>query len=138
VGAHPLLRQVPRCGVGQRRPDGPRPPEGPRPGGARDARSLGDALRRFWADGELPDQTGAAVKLWKTEKLEVRLDDDGDEALVEASSGSKLLVGDDVVSESGGAKHSVGDSGVVDEAGSTKLEVTTSSFRVNGGALEVS
>jgi uncharacterized protein involved in type VI secretion and phage assembly len=91
----------------------------------------------FWADGELPDQTGAAVKLWKTEKLEVRLDDDGDEALVEASSGSKLLVGDDVVSESGGAKHSVGDSGVVDEAGSTKLEVTTSSFRVNGGALEV-
>lgn len=91
----------------------------------------------FWGDGELPDQSSAAIKIWKTEKLTLRIDDDADEAFVEATSGSKLLVGEDVVTESGGAKHTVGSDGVVDETGSTKLEVTSSSFKVNNGALEV-
>jgi uncharacterized protein involved in type VI secretion and phage assembly len=91
----------------------------------------------FWADNELPDAGGAPVKIWKTEKLTVRLDDGNDQALVEATSGSKVEVAGDVVSESGGAKHSVGSSGVVGEAGASKLEITTASFRVNNGALEV-
>lgn len=91
----------------------------------------------FWGDGELPDQGGAPIKIWKTEKLTLRIDDAADEAFVEATSGSKLLVGADVVSESGGARHSVGSAGVVDETGATKLEITSSSFKVNNGALEV-
>jgi len=91
----------------------------------------------FWGDGELPDTSGATVKIWKTEKLTIRIDDGADEAFVEASSGSKLTVAGDVVSESGGAKHSVGSSGVVGEQGGAKTEVTQTSFRVNNGALEV-
>lgn len=91
----------------------------------------------FWADNELPDAGGAAIKIWKTEKLTVRLDDGADEAVLEATSGSRVEVAADVVSESGGAKHSVGSSGVVGEAGASKLEITTASFRVNDGALEV-
>ena len=91
----------------------------------------------FWADNELPDAGGAPIKIWKTEKLTLRLDDDNDEALVEATSGSKLQVADDVVSESGGAKHPVGSDGVVGEAGASKLEITSASFRVNDGAFEV-
>jgi len=91
----------------------------------------------FWGDGELPDKGGAPVKIWKTEKLTLRLDDGGEAALLESAGGSKLEVADDVVAESGGAKHTVGSDGVVGEAGASKLEITPASFRVNDGALEV-
>lgn len=91
----------------------------------------------FWGDGELPDEARPGLKVWRTESLVLRLDDDADEALLEASSGSRVTVAADVVSESGGAKQSVGSSGVVGESGATKSEVTSSSFRVNNGALEV-
>jgi uncharacterized protein involved in type VI secretion and phage assembly len=91
----------------------------------------------FWADGELPDQSNAAIKIWKTESLTVRIDDDADELVIEASSGSKLTIAGDVVSESGGATHTVGSAGVVSDGGGSKTEVTTVSFSVNSGALEV-
>jgi uncharacterized protein involved in type VI secretion and phage assembly len=91
----------------------------------------------FWADGELPDAGGAPIKIWKTEKLKIRLDDGNDQALIEATSGSKVEVAADVISESGGAKHAVGSSGVVGEAGASKLEITSASILVNDGALEV-
>jgi uncharacterized protein involved in type VI secretion and phage assembly len=91
----------------------------------------------FWGDGELPDASDANVKIWKTNKLKLRLDDSADEALVETTSGSKTTYADDVITESGGAKHTVGSDGVVSEMGSTKTEVGDSSFNVNDGALEV-
>lgn len=91
----------------------------------------------FWADGELPDKSDAAVKIWKTQSLTLRLDDSGDELLAKASSGSKVTVASDVKSESGGATHTVGSQSVVSEAGAGKTEVTVASFKVNNGALEV-
>lgn len=92
----------------------------------------------FWADGELPDESDAAVKIWKTESLTLRLADADDEILVEASSGSKVTIAGDIVSESGGATHTVGSDGVVSESGGAgKMEVTSSSVKVNDGALEV-
>lgn len=91
----------------------------------------------FWADGELPDLSDAAVKIWKTESLTVRIDDGADQLVAENSGGSKLTIESDVVSESGGSTHTVGTAGVVSEAGATKTEVTTASYKVNNGALEV-
>ena len=90
----------------------------------------------FWADNELPGKSAAACKVWKTEKLSIRIDDDKDELVIETDGGSKVELADDVLTESGGATHTVGSKGVVSEAGS-KAEVTKSSFKVNGGALEV-
>lgn len=91
----------------------------------------------FWADNELPDKSDAAIKIWKTRSLTLRIDDNADEVLVEASSGSKLKISKEVKSESGGSKHSVGSGGVVSEAGKGKVEVTKVSVNVNNGALEV-
>ena len=91
----------------------------------------------FWADGELPDASDAAIKIWKTESLTLRIDDGADELVAEASSGSKLTIAADVVSESGGSTHTVGSGGVASESGATKAEVTSSSFKVNSGSLEV-
>ena len=43
----------------------------------------------FWGDNELPDSGGAAIKIWKTEKLTLRMDDDSDEMKLETTSGSE-------------------------------------------------
>src|SRR2546422_7761344 len=37
----------------------------------------------FWADNELPDPGGPDIKIWKTQKLKVRIDDANDEMKVE-------------------------------------------------------
>lgn len=91
----------------------------------------------FWGDGQLPDQSDPAVKIWKTNSLTLRIDDNADELIIEASSGSKVTVVDSVAIESGGSIHTVGSGGVVSESGSGKVEVTSTSVSVNNGALEV-
>jgi uncharacterized protein involved in type VI secretion and phage assembly len=92
----------------------------------------------FWADNQLPDDSDAAIKIWKTESLTLRLDDTNDELLAEATSGSKITIAADVATESGGAAHTVGSSGVTsDSGGSGKVDVTSASVSVNSGAMEV-
>ena len=92
----------------------------------------------FWADNELPDSGGAAIKIWKTEKLTLRIDDEGDELQIKTTSDSKVTLAADVKTEAGGATHTVAGSGVVSEAGGAgKVEVMSAMVKVNGGALEV-
>lgn len=91
----------------------------------------------FWGDGELPDASDRNIKIWKTEKLTLRLDDTAAELLAESQRGAKATLQKDAVTEAGGAKTTVGSAGVVSECGSSKSEVTQTSFRVNSGALEV-
>ncbi len=91
----------------------------------------------FWGDGELPDVSDPAVKIWKTDSLTIRLNDDNDELLIRNTADSQITVSSDVRTESGQATHTVGSAGVVSEQGSGKVEVTTSSVKVNNGALEV-
>lgn len=91
----------------------------------------------FWADGQLPDASDAAIKIWKTESLTLRLDDTNDELLAEAASGSKINIAAEVATESGGSSHTVGSGGVVSDGGGGKVEVTPAMVKVNNGALEV-
>ena len=91
----------------------------------------------FWADGELPDTGGAVIKIWKTTKFSVRIDDDNDELKMEATSGSKVTVTDAITFESNEAKLTIGSDGVISELGSGKVEVGSSGVKINDGALEV-
>lgn len=91
----------------------------------------------FWADNELPDPGGAPIKIWKTGKLTLRMDDNADEMKLQTTSNSIVTLAADVKSESGGATHTVGSGGVVSEAGSGKVEVGASGVNVNNGAMEV-
>ena len=91
----------------------------------------------FWGDDELPDSSDASVKIWKTDSLTIRLDDNGDEMLLKNGDDSKITISDDVTTESSEASHTVGSSGVVSEQGSGKVEVTTSGVTVNDGAFQV-
>jgi hypothetical protein len=91
----------------------------------------------FWGDGELPDDSDANVKIWKTTSLSLRIDDGAEELAVESTAGATFVVGEEVVTESGQAKLTVGSDGVVGEMGSIKAEVGQASFKVNDGALEV-
>lgn len=92
----------------------------------------------FWGDNELPDPSGPSVKIWKTDSLTIRLDDDADELLIKTKSDSKITLSADVKTESGQATHTVGSGGVVSEQGGVgKVEVTVKTVKVNNGALEV-
>lgn len=91
----------------------------------------------FWGDGELPDPGGASVKIWKTEKVTVRIDDSADELKMETTSQSTVTLAGDIKSESGGATHTVGSTGVVSELKAGKVDVTEASVKVNNGAWEV-
>ena len=91
----------------------------------------------FWADGELPDSGGPDIKIWRTGKVTVRIDDANDELKMETTSQSVVTLATDIKSESGGAAHTVGSSGVVSELGAGKVEVTAAAVTVNNGAMEI-
>ena len=91
----------------------------------------------FWADNELPDQAGAAIKIWKTDKVTIRIDDGGDALKFENTGGSRITVASDVQTESGGGKHTVGATGVVSELGAGKVDVKPALVIVNNGSIEV-
>jgi uncharacterized protein involved in type VI secretion and phage assembly len=91
----------------------------------------------FWADGEAPEQGKAAIKIWKTQKGTLRIDDEQDAIRVENASEASVEWTSEVVTEAGQSKHSVGATGVVSEQGRGKVEVTTASVRVNNGSVEV-
>jgi uncharacterized protein involved in type VI secretion and phage assembly len=78
----------------------------------------------FWADSELPDSSGPDVKIWKTDSLTIRLDDSGDELLLQNDSDSKTTLSSDVTIESGDASLTVGSDG-------------GSSVSINDDALQV-
>ncbi len=91
----------------------------------------------FWGTGELPDPGGPAVKIWKTDKVTIRIDDDADEIVISTTSGTKITLAIDAKTESGGATHTVGASGVASEKGTGKVEVTDAGTKINNGAFEV-
>jgi uncharacterized protein involved in type VI secretion and phage assembly len=92
----------------------------------------------FWGDGEAPENANPDIKIWKTEKLVARLDDSGAELKIAADDGASITIKTDAVTEAGQSKHTVSTSGVAAEIGQQKTELTSGSFSVNSGALEVS
>lgn len=90
----------------------------------------------FWADGELPDASDENIKILKTEKITFRLDDENDEMLSEVSSGSKITIGEDVITESGESTVTVGSDGVVSEKGNSTQKITSSNVEISSGATK--
>ena len=72
------------------------------------------------ATTSLPDPGGAAIKIWKTEKFTVRIDDGADELKLETTSRSTVTLASDIKSESGGATHTVGSQRSSERAGRRK------------------
>lgn len=91
----------------------------------------------FWAAGELPEANDPAVKVWKTDKLTIRLDDTKGELRIESTLGAKITLMIEAKTEAGGATHTVGPLGVTSSKGAKKAELTDVAFDVNTGALTV-
>lgn len=91
----------------------------------------------FWADGEIPDKKDAAIKVWRTGKITLRMDDTAQEFMAKSDKGSTIKLSRDAVTESGGSKHTVGSAGVSSAKGRGKAEVTATSVRLNSGSFEV-
>ena len=91
----------------------------------------------FWADNELPDPGGAAIKIWKTEKLTLRMDDQNDEMKLATTSKSSVTLAKDIQSKKGNATHTVSSSKITSQLSAGKVEVTSATVKVNNGAWEV-
>ena len=91
----------------------------------------------FWADNELQDQNDAAIKIWKTQKVSLRMDDTADECVLQNSSQCSQTIASDIQISCQQAKLTVAGSGLTGELSPSKLEITSSSVSVNSGALEV-
>jgi uncharacterized protein involved in type VI secretion and phage assembly len=91
----------------------------------------------FWGDGEAPEGANPDVKLFKTEKLGLRLDDAAQQASLSPDSGASVTLTTQAVTAAGSSKHTVSPSGVTAEIAPNKTELTNASFSVNDGALEI-
>jgi uncharacterized protein involved in type VI secretion and phage assembly len=91
----------------------------------------------FWADNEAPEQANPDIKAWITQSNRIRLDDKQNEALVKNGNGVSVTLAADATTKAGEMTHVVSKSGITSDAGHGKVEVTSSSVKVNGGALEV-
>jgi uncharacterized protein involved in type VI secretion and phage assembly len=91
----------------------------------------------FWADGEAPEGANPDIKFFKTEKLGLRLDDSGQQASLAPDSGASITLTTQAVVAAGQSKHTVSPTGVSAEITPNKTELTSASFSVNGGALEI-
>ena len=92
----------------------------------------------FWADGEAPESANPDIKFFKTEKLGLRMDDANEQITLGPDSGATITLKTDAVTKAGDTKHTVSNNGVTAEISPNKTELTSTSFSVNGGALEVS
>jgi len=91
----------------------------------------------FWADNEAPGGASPDIKMFKTEKLGLRLDDSGQQVTLGPDSGATVTLANDAVTTAGQSKHTVSTNGVTNEITPNKTELTSTSFSVNSGALEV-
>lgn len=93
----------------------------------------------YWRAGELPAEASSAkVRLWRTEKTTLRLDDDADSVEIANTQQASLTLDAAVTGQAGAGKLEIAAAGVTASAGGAgKVEVTPATVSVNGGALEV-
>jgi uncharacterized protein involved in type VI secretion and phage assembly len=91
----------------------------------------------YWADHEAPEQAKPDIKIWRTEKLTLRLDDAAAELQAASDDGARLTLTGSAVTEAGVSKHTVDTTSVTAESGAGKVAVGPASVSVNNGALEV-
>ncbi|MBZ4420175.1 phage baseplate assembly protein V [Myxococcus sp. RHSTA-1-4] len=91
----------------------------------------------FWADQELPGEDQASLKTLRTASLTLSIDDEQKLLTLEMVDGGKLTVGEEISAERDKARLALTASTVTSEVGGKKTELSSSSFSVNGGALEV-
>jgi uncharacterized protein involved in type VI secretion and phage assembly len=91
----------------------------------------------FWADDEAPGGAAPEVKMFKTEKTGLRLDDKNEQVTLAPDSGASVTLTTDAVTAAGQSKHTVSTNGVTAEITPNKTELTSTSFSVNSGAWEV-
>ena len=93
----------------------------------------------FWADNETPESGDPDIKTWVTKSCVVRLDDKNDAVKVNNGNSVSIELTAEAVTKAGDTvSHTVSKSTVMSDAGHGKVEVASSSVKVNGGALEVS
>jgi uncharacterized protein involved in type VI secretion and phage assembly len=97
----------------------------------------------FWADDQLPDDSDADIKIWKTQKMTLRCDDSSDEVKLsdsEASGSTLTLASDGVKLNYSESSLSLDDDAATLESNESQVTVGVegvSSQAVDGGAIDI-
>lgn len=93
----------------------------------------------YWRKGELPSEASSPnIRLWRTEKATVSLDDDNDKIEIANSQDASLALDAALTGKAGQGTVEVTASSVTTSAGGAgKVEVGAALVSVNSGALEV-
>lgn len=91
----------------------------------------------FWGAGQLPDTPFADVKVLRTNRHTIRLDDTMGELLVSSDSGAQTAYTADAVTTAGTSTHTVSPSSISSTKGLGSVEVTDTGTSINGAGLEV-
>ena len=85
----------------------------------------------FWNEGGVPSaDADPKIKFFRTNKFTLRIDDGNGEVIIENDSGSQIkLTAQEIVVKSSAVKQ--------EAAGGRKTELSSASFRVNNGSMEV-
>lgn len=85
----------------------------------------------FWADDKAPGGGDPEIKSWKTDSINVVLDDGDDTVVVENSSEASVVMKRDVVTTAGAATHKVTPMAIASEVSGGKVEVSAGLVTLN-------
>lgn len=88
----------------------------------------------FWADGELPEQAMANLKILKTEASKLSFDDTSGEIVLENNQGASTTMTTEIAHDAGG-KVTVAPASVTAEAGSASVTVDSSGVAASSGGV---
>lgn len=93
----------------------------------------------YWRKGELPSEASSpSIRLWRTEKATISLDDDNDKIEIANSQDVSIALDAALTGKAGQGTVEVAASSVIASAGGAgKVEVGATLVSVNSGALEV-
>jgi uncharacterized protein involved in type VI secretion and phage assembly len=96
----------------------------------------------FWKEGQVPEEaTSSSVRIWKTPKVTIRIDDAAGALLIQTGETMKISMtgpGGIETSLRDTVKHTVSSSGVTSASGGIgNVAVTPAGTNVNNGGLEV-
>jgi hypothetical protein len=88
----------------------------------------------FWADGELPEQAMANLKILKTQASKLSFDDTSGEVVLENNQGASTTMTTEIAHDAGG-KVTVAPASVTAEAGTASVTVDSSGVAASSGGV---
>jgi hypothetical protein len=91
----------------------------------------------FWGNDQAPVDGDPHIRAIQTETLLIKIDEDGQEVLIERRDGAKITLTDELVAEAGDASVELAGGEAKLTQGTAGVSVSSGKVSLNGGAFEV-